>query len=149
MAAFPPSVAKDSLAIQINPKSMPHRTDLPYNTMVEILSLALLVVNAIQLFSAAGVYSKTLNLTKECSFTVWPGLVSGHGTPPLSTATVTLEPGESASISIPAASWSGQLWARTLCSYDSTGVITCLTGDCRKGIRRMRLRTHRAARNRS
>ncbi|KAK2990493.1 hypothetical protein RJ640_004195 [Escallonia rubra] len=43
-----------------------------------------------------------------------------------------LEPGESASLSIPD-SWSGQLWARTLCSYDLTGRFNCLTGDCGTG----------------
>ncbi|KAK2968140.1 hypothetical protein RJ640_007529 [Escallonia rubra] len=43
-----------------------------------------------------------------------------------------LEPGESASIFIPP-SWSGQLWARTLCSYDVTGRFNCLTGDCGTG----------------
>ncbi|KAK3001699.1 hypothetical protein RJ639_020508 [Escallonia herrerae] len=92
-----------------------------------------LSLHAILIFSAAGVHSTTLKLANECSFTVWPGLVSGHGTPPLSTTTFTLAPGGLASISIPAASWSGQLWARTLCSYDSTGGFTCLTGDCGTG----------------
>ncbi|KAK2979920.1 hypothetical protein RJ640_002181, partial [Escallonia rubra] len=43
-----------------------------------------------------------------------------------------LEPGESASLSIPD-SWSGQLWPRTLCSYDLTGRFNCLTGDCGTG----------------
>ncbi|KAK2988979.1 hypothetical protein RJ640_020444, partial [Escallonia rubra] len=39
----------------------------------------------------------------------------------------------STSIFIPAGPWSGQLWARTLCSYDYTGRFTCLTGDCGTG----------------
>ncbi|KAK2990492.1 hypothetical protein RJ640_004194 [Escallonia rubra] len=54
-----------------------------------------------------------------------------HRIPPLTTTPFTLEPDESASLLIPA-SWSGQLWARTLCSYD-TGRFNCLTGDCGTG----------------
>ncbi|KAK2990669.1 hypothetical protein RJ640_000231 [Escallonia rubra] len=73
-----------------------------------------------------------LKLANECTYPVWPVVVSGHGTPPLTTTPFTLEPGESASIFTPA-SWSGQLWARTLCSYDLTGRFNCLTGDCGTG----------------
>ncbi|KAK2988980.1 hypothetical protein RJ640_020445 [Escallonia rubra] len=82
-----------------------------------------------------GAYSTRLKLANECSYTVWPGVVSGRGTPPFSTTTTsfTLEPGESAYIFIPAGAWSGQLWARTRCSYDYTGRFTCLTGDCGTG----------------
>ncbi|KAK3004511.1 hypothetical protein RJ639_017961 [Escallonia herrerae] len=100
--------------------------------MAETLSLAVLFANVTLLFSAAGVYSTSLKLANECTYVVWPGVVSGHGTPPLTTTNFTLEPGESASILIPA-SWSGQLWARTLCSYDLTGRFNCLTGDCGTG----------------
>ncbi|KAK3017624.1 hypothetical protein RJ639_004672 [Escallonia herrerae] len=101
--------------------------------MAETLFRALLFVNAILLFSAAGVYSTKLKLENQCSYTVWPRVVSGNGTRPVATtSTLTLEPGESASIFIPA-SWFGQLWARTRCSYDFTGRFTCLTGDCDNG----------------
>ncbi|KAK2979928.1 hypothetical protein RJ640_002189 [Escallonia rubra] len=78
------------------------------------------------------VYSTSLELTNGCTSTVWPGVVSGHGTPPLTVTIFTLEPGESASLFIPA-SWSGLLWARTLCSYDLTGRFNCLNGDCGTG----------------
>ncbi|KAK3000170.1 hypothetical protein RJ639_023435 [Escallonia herrerae] len=98
----------------------------------ETLSLALFFVIAILLFSAAGVYSTSLKLSNECTYTVWPAVVSGRGTPPLTTTIFMLEPGESATLLIPA-SWSGQLWARTLCSYDLTGRFHCLTGDCGTG----------------
>ncbi|KAK3034220.1 hypothetical protein RJ639_032800 [Escallonia herrerae] len=59
-------------------------------------------------------------------------MVSGHGTLPLTTTIFMLEPGESASLLIPP-SWSGQLWARTLCSYGLTGRFNCLTGDYGSG----------------
>ncbi|KAK3000394.1 hypothetical protein RJ639_021630 [Escallonia herrerae] len=103
--------------------------------MAEPLSLALrrLRLNTtILLFSAAGAYSTRLTLANECSYTVWPGVVSGRGTSSVSTTitSFTLLQGESASIFIPAGPWSGQFWARTLCSYDYTGRFTYLTGDC-------------------
>ncbi|KAK3017119.1 hypothetical protein RJ639_006969 [Escallonia herrerae] len=78
--------------------------------------------------TGAGVYSMNLNLANECTYTVWPVMVSGHGTPPLTTTIFMLEPGESASLLIPP-SWSGQLWAHTLCSYGLTGRFNCLTDD--------------------
>ncbi|KAK2979095.1 hypothetical protein RJ640_005846 [Escallonia rubra] len=74
------------------------------------------------------IYSTSLNLANECTYNVWSAVVSGHGTPPLTTTIFMLEPGELASLLIPP-SWSGQLWARTLCSYGLTGRFNCLTGD--------------------
>ncbi|KAK3017625.1 hypothetical protein RJ639_004673 [Escallonia herrerae] len=113
--------------------------------MADTLLFVLLFVNAILLFSAvfnpghlsgfsaAGEYSTKLKLENECSYTVSPRAVPGNGSQPLTaTTTLTLEPGESASIFIPAP-WFGQLWARTRCSYDFTGRFTCLTGDCDTG----------------
>ncbi|KAK2988243.1 hypothetical protein RJ640_000004 [Escallonia rubra] len=79
-----------------------------------------------------GVYSTSLNLANECTYTVWPALVSGHGAPPLTTIIFMLKPGELASLLIPA-SWSSQLWARTLCSYGLTGRFNCLTDNCGTG----------------
>ncbi|XP_019420884.1 PREDICTED: uncharacterized protein LOC109331061 isoform X2 [Lupinus angustifolius] len=77
-----------------------------------------------------GSYSTTFNIVNKCSYTVWPGILTGAGTPPLSTTGFTLAPGESNTIAIPAA-WSGRIWGRTLCSQDTaTGKFSCITGDC-------------------
>ncbi|XP_024032884.1 thaumatin-like protein 1 [Morus notabilis] len=80
-----------------------------------------------QLF--AGVYSATFTITNECSYTVWPGILSGAGTAQLSTTGFALQPGQSNTLDIPSA-WSGRLWGRTLCSQNATGKFTCVTGDC-------------------
>ncbi|XP_039039251.1 thaumatin-like protein 1 [Hibiscus syriacus] len=66
---------------------------------------------------------------KKCSYTVWPGMLSGAGTPPISPTGFVLEPGEPTSISVPT-SWSGRIWGRTLCTQDPFGKLSCLTGDC-------------------
>ncbi|MED6158078.1 hypothetical protein PIB30_029386 [Stylosanthes scabra] len=77
----------------------------------------------------AGANSATFNIVNKCSYPVWPGLLSGAGTPQLSTTGFALQPGESNVVSIPDG-WSGRIWGRTLCSTDSTGKFSCITGDC-------------------
>lgn len=85
------------------------------------------------LLCRSGVFAATFTLVNQCSYTVWPGLLSGAGTAPLSSTGFALNSGESVPISVPAG-WSGRLWGRTFCSQDSTtGKFTCLTGDCGSG----------------
>ncbi|KAK6237327.1 hypothetical protein QUC31_002796 [Theobroma cacao] len=86
-----------------------------------------LVMFFLLLFS--GAHSSTFTVVNKCSYTVWPGVLSGAGTPPISPTGFILQPGESTSISIPT-SWSGRLWGRTFCTEDSSGKFSCLTGDC-------------------
>uniref|UniRef100_A0A1J3JMB5 Thaumatin-like protein 1 n=1 Tax=Noccaea caerulescens TaxID=107243 RepID=A0A1J3JMB5_NOCCA len=89
-------------------------------------SLLLLLVLAL----IFGVSSTTFTVVNQCSYTVWPGLLSGAGTAPLPTTGFSLNPTETRVIPIPAA-WSGRIWGRTLCTQDATtGKFTCVTGDC-------------------
>ncbi|RLN42585.1 thaumatin-like protein 1b [Panicum miliaceum] len=91
-----------------------------------LCSLALLL-----LLPAA--WSATFTMTNNCGYTVWPGLLSGAGTAPLPTTGFALAHGASATVDAPA-SWSGRMWARTLCAADATtGKFTCATGDCGSG----------------
>ncbi|XP_054825339.1 thaumatin-like protein 1 isoform X2 [Prosopis cineraria] len=76
-----------------------------------------------------GSYSATFTIVNECSYPVWPGILSNAGTPQLSTTGFALQPGESNPITAPAG-WSGRFWGRTLCSQDSEGKFSCATGDC-------------------
>lgn len=82
--------------------------------------------------SASGVQSATFALMNQCSYPVWPGLLSGAGTPQLSTTGFALQAGQSNSLFVPP-SWSGRLWGRTLCTLDSTSKFTCATADCGSG----------------
>lgn len=85
------------------------------------------------LLFCSGVLSTTFTIINQCTYTVWPGILSGAGTPPLSPTGFILQPGESTAISVPT-SWSGRLWGRTLCSTDpATGKFVCATGDCGSG----------------
>ncbi|XP_027362690.1 thaumatin-like protein 1b [Abrus precatorius] len=73
--------------------------------------------------------SVTFEVENKCSYPVWPGILSGIGTLPVSTTGFTLQRGESKIIPVPPG-WSGRIWGRTLCSHDSTGKFSCITGDC-------------------
>uniref|UniRef100_A0ACD5TWD4 Uncharacterized protein n=1 Tax=Avena sativa TaxID=4498 RepID=A0ACD5TWD4_AVESA len=92
--------------------------------------LALQLIALLLLLPAA--WSATFTMTNNCGYTVWPGLLSGAGTPPLSTTGFALAQGASATVDAPA-SWSGRMWARTLCAEDATGKFVCATGDCGSG----------------
>ncbi|KAI7756781.1 hypothetical protein M8C21_014452, partial [Ambrosia artemisiifolia] len=78
------------------------------------------------------IQSATFTLTNQCTYPVWAGLLSGAGTPPLPTTGFPLQPSQSNSIAVPTG-WSGRMWGRTLCSTDSTGRFSCVTGDCGSG----------------
>ncbi|KAH0875973.1 hypothetical protein HID58_073335 [Brassica napus] len=71
-------------------------------------------------------------MENKCEYTVWPGLLSNAGVPPLPTTGFTLQKGEQRTITAPA-SWGGRFWGRTLCSTDTAGKFTCATGDCGSG----------------
>ncbi|GKV51675.1 hypothetical protein SLEP1_g58307 [Rubroshorea leprosula] len=95
--------------------------------MVSLQLPMVLAVFFLQLRS--GVYSSTFTIRNKCDYPVWPGILSVAGTPELSTTGFLLQPGESSSLSVPT-SWSGRLGGRTLCTQDSFGKFSCLTGDC-------------------
>ncbi|CAM0872240.1 unnamed protein product [Alopecurus aequalis] len=92
--------------------------------------VALAFIALLLLLPAA--WSATFTMTNNCAYTVWPGLLSGAGTAPLSTTGFALAQGASAAVAAPAG-WSGRMWARTLCAEDATGKFTCATGDCGSG----------------
>lgn len=88
-------------------------------------------VFTLSLFSES--QAASFRLVNKCRHTVWPGLLSGATSPPLPTTGFTLPSGKSRTLIFPK-SWSGRIWARTLCSVDpTTRKLSCLTGDCGSG----------------
>uniref|UniRef100_A0A0D6R3R4 Thaumatin-like protein n=1 Tax=Araucaria cunninghamii TaxID=56994 RepID=A0A0D6R3R4_ARACU len=73
--------------------------------------------------------ASTFTLINSCDYTVWPGILAGAGTSPLSTTGFELSAGESRAVDAPEG-WSGRLWGRTLCTFDADGHGKCATGDC-------------------
>ncbi|KAL6587496.1 hypothetical protein OROMI_000474 [Orobanche minor] len=67
----------------------------------------------------------------SCSYTIWPGTLSGNGAALLGDGGFALPPGAAVQLSAPPG-WSGRFWARTGCNYDDTGNGQCATGDVLK-----------------
>jgi hypothetical protein len=86
----------------------------------------------LRLINYAGVISTTFTFVNKCDYTVWPGILSNAGVPPLPTTGFVLQTGETTTVAAPA-SWGGRFWGRTLCSEDTTGKFSCVTGDCGSG----------------
>eukprot|EP01018_Ginkgo_biloba_P028494 Gb_25511 [translate_table: standard] len=76
-----------------------------------------------------GVCGCSFTIMNNCEYTVWPGFLSNAGTEALSTTGFELAAGETRTLDTPAG-WSGRLWGRTGCTFDSTGNGSCVTGDC-------------------
>ncbi|KAL5546049.1 hypothetical protein UlMin_005736 [Ulmus minor] len=83
-------------------------------------------------FFFMGVQSVTFTITNNCTYTIWPGTLTGAGKPQLSSTGFELQPGSSQTLDVPGG-WSGRLWARSGCSIDATGKFSCSTADCASG----------------
>ncbi|KAH0938564.1 hypothetical protein HID58_006025 [Brassica napus] len=83
-------------------------------------------------FFFPGVEPTSFVMVNKCEYTVWPGLLSNAGVPPLPTTGFVLQKGEEQTIDAPA-SWGGRFWGRTLCSTGTDGKFSCATGDCGSG----------------
>ncbi|KAH1081884.1 hypothetical protein J1N35_021645 [Gossypium stocksii] len=94
------------------------------------LSFMMLGVAASQSNNTRGARPWMFTIVNNCSYTVWPGVLTTDETSQrFPTTGFSLRPSESTSISIPR-SWRGRIWGRTLCTQDSSGNFSCLTGDC-------------------
>ncbi|KAH9623406.1 hypothetical protein KSS87_002918 [Heliosperma pusillum] len=78
------------------------------------------------------VTSTTFTFINKCDHTVWPGLLAGASSPKLDSTGFELPQGGTRTLPAPVG-WSGRFWGRTNCNFDSTGVGSCLTGDCGSG----------------
>lgn len=80
----------------------------------------------------SGASCATFTFVNKCNFPVWPGILSGAGSPPLETTGFELAKGGSHSLQVPSG-WSGRFWGRSGCSFDSSGRGSCATADCGSG----------------
>jgi hypothetical protein len=68
-------------------------------------------------------------LQNKCRNTMWPGILTAAGKPQLIDGGVKLKPGQAINITAPKG-WSGRLWGRRGCAFDTSGNGKCVTGDC-------------------
>uniref|UniRef100_A0ACD6AQY9 Uncharacterized protein n=1 Tax=Avena sativa TaxID=4498 RepID=A0ACD6AQY9_AVESA len=70
-----------------------------------------------------------LIMVNNCAESVWPGILAtaGHATP--QSGGFHLGAGEETTFDVPVG-WSGRVWPRRGCSFDSRGLGNCATGDC-------------------
>ncbi|KAL7111641.1 hypothetical protein ACP275_05G102200 [Erythranthe tilingii] len=67
------------------------------------------------------------NIQNNCPYTVWPAAVPGGGR--------RLDSGQTWTIGFPNVPKLAKIWARTNCTFDSSGQGSCLTGDCSGQLR--------------
>ncbi|KAJ8642379.1 hypothetical protein MRB53_019073 [Persea americana] len=70
-----------------------------------------------------------LILVNNCNESVWPGLLGGAGQPSPEDGGFHLSTGEEAVLKVPDG-WSGRIWGRQGCCFDTNGKGSCDTGDC-------------------
>ncbi|XP_010517932.1 PREDICTED: LEAF RUST 10 DISEASE-RESISTANCE LOCUS RECEPTOR-LIKE PROTEIN KINASE-like 2.1 [Camelina sativa] len=91
---------------------------------------ALLFLLASHLLLSAVMSSRNFTIENKCDSTIWPASYSYKGS--LETNGFRLEKGQTRTIKA-TSSWVGQIWGRTLCSANSSGSFSCVTGDCGTG----------------
>ncbi|KAL3624183.1 hypothetical protein CASFOL_032999 [Castilleja foliolosa] len=77
------------------------------------------------------VQSCTFYVSNRCSFPIWPATAANQGHPVLANGGFHLPPGKTQRFVAPG-DWTGRIWARTGCNFDSTTnhKLGCETGDC-------------------
>ncbi|XP_057950537.1 thaumatin-like protein [Malania oleifera] len=78
---------------------------------------------------AVEVSATALLLYNKCSHPVWPGIQPSAGKPILARGGFKLPPSKALTLRLPA-QWSGRVWGRQGCVFDSAGRGGCATGDC-------------------
>ncbi|GAB2271966.1 hypothetical protein Dimus_006796 [Dionaea muscipula] len=71
----------------------------------------------------------TVSLLNRCGHPVWPGIQPSAGKPVLARGGFELPPNKAYPLELPSG-WSGRIWGRHGCSFDSQGRGRCATGDC-------------------
>ncbi|KAG2663883.1 hypothetical protein I3760_16G053700 [Carya illinoinensis] len=89
-----------------------------------LLLLFLLISSGLGTMASAA----TLSFKNQCNYTVWPAIISRNG-PTLMDRGFSLAPGKLVQLNADPG-WSGRVWPRTGCNFDSSGNGKCLSGDC-------------------
>ncbi|KAG4151221.1 hypothetical protein ERO13_D04G051500v2 [Gossypium hirsutum] len=93
-------------------------------------SLQFAAVFLMLLFSGHSLaHTVTFYVHNKCPFPIWPGTAANAGHPVIADGGFYLPTGETRRIEAPW-TWSGRIWARTGCNFNSNWQPACETGDC-------------------
>ncbi|XP_052172531.1 thaumatin-like protein [Diospyros lotus] len=81
------------------------------------------------LYSLSLTNGAQLILVNNCNESVWPGILGGSGHPTPRNGGFHMRSGQEMVMDVPE-KWSGRIWGRQGCSFDSNGNGSCETGDC-------------------
>ncbi|XP_043707795.1 pathogenesis-related thaumatin-like protein 3.5 [Telopea speciosissima] len=98
--------------------------------MMALLLRVLLTVTLVVIIIMSGAKmsesARVFTITNKCTETVWPGIFPGDN---FGGGGFELKSGQSQVITAPV-NWSGRIWGRTGCKFDTNGDGTCQTGSC-------------------
>ncbi|KAG2714392.1 hypothetical protein I3843_03G027700 [Carya illinoinensis] len=77
----------------------------------------------------AAAHQVTFYVHNKCSFPIWPATASNTGFPVIADGGFYLPSGQTQRIYAPL-TWSGRIWARTGCKFNTNWTPACETGDC-------------------
>ncbi|KAL2240459.1 pathogenesis-related protein 5 [Sesamum indicum] len=99
---------------------------LPEKFVASFLALVCLFISSGNL----QVQACTFYVSNKCPFPIWPATAPNQGHPVIANGGFYLPPGKIRKFQAPG-NWTGRIWARTGCNFDSTNhKPTCETGDC-------------------
>ncbi|XP_075675112.1 thaumatin-like protein [Castanea sativa] len=100
---------------------------------MKLLELAtaffLFLASHLMLTGSVAAYQVTLNVHNKCPFPIWPATAPNSGYPVIADGGFYLPSGQTQRIYAPL-TWSGRIWARTGCKFNSNWKPACETGDC-------------------
>ncbi|KAG5539032.1 hypothetical protein RHGRI_019550 [Rhododendron griersonianum] len=95
--------------------------------------MALFLLSLLLVSTFLGGDAAVFTLQNRCTTKIWPGIAGPPVKPELTDNGVALSPSQTINISAPAG-WSGEVWARTGCSFDKGGRVNCTSGNCDGGV---------------
>ncbi|EOA35553.1 hypothetical protein CARUB_v10020759mg [Capsella rubella] len=93
-----------------------------FGLLPRILLLFLTLLSGTKWSESARVFT----IVNSCDQKIWPAITPGEN---FNGGGFELKPGQSIVFTAPVG-WSGRIWGRTGCNFDSTGTGTCETGSC-------------------
>ncbi|KAG6655574.1 pathogenesis-related thaumatin-like protein 3.5 [Carya illinoinensis] len=94
-----------------------------FKVLLPVLCVILLILSSGTKLSES---ARVFTVVNNCKETIWPGVFPGEN---FNGGGFVLKPGQSQVFTAPV-SWSGRIWGRTGCKFDSAGSGSCQTGAC-------------------